>query len=54
MLHVSMYRYIIHDVDVHVLSHLKQELAWAAGKWLWVISTILLFKSTKELKGTKE
>ena len=43
------------DVDVHVSSHLKQELAWAVGKWLWVISTMMLFKnseSTKELKGT--
>ena len=47
------------DIDVCVLSHLKQELAWAADKRLWVISTIMLFKktvsySTKELKGTKE
>ena len=43
-------------MDVHVLSHLKEELAWAADKWLWVISTKMLFKnsySTKELKGTK-
>ena len=30
------------DIDVHVLSHLKEELAWAVGKW--VISTIMLFK----------
>ena len=28
------------DVDVHVLSHLKEELAWAIDKWLGVISTI--------------
>ena len=45
------------DVDVHVSSHLKEELAWAADKRLQVISTIMLFKnsySTKELKGTKE
>ena len=43
-------------VDVRVSSHLKEELAWAADKWLQVISTIMLFKnsySTKELKGTK-
>ena len=43
-------------VDVHVSSHLKEELAWAADKRLQVISTIMLFKnsySTKELKGTK-
>ena len=32
------------DVDVHVLSHLREELAWAADKWLRVISTILIFK----------
>ena len=45
------------DVDVCVLSHLKEELTWAVDKRLWVISTIMLFKnskSTKELKGTKE
>ena len=42
------------DVYVHVLSHLKEELAWAVDKRLWVISTIVLFKnskSTKELKN---
>ena len=45
------------DVDVRVLSHLKEVLTWAADKWLQAISTIMLFKnskSTKELKGTKE
>ena len=26
------------DVDVHVSSHLKEELAWAIDKWLRVIS----------------
>ena len=45
-------------VDVRVLSHLKEELAWAIDKRLRVISiTIMLFKnskSTKELKETKE
>ena len=25
------------DMEVHVSSHLKEELAWAADKWLWVI-----------------
>ena len=43
------------DIDIHVLSHLKEELAWAVGKQLLVISTIMLFKTsktTKELKGT--
>ena len=45
------------DVDVHVFSHVKEELAWAVVKWFQVISTTMLFKnnkSTKELKGTKE
>ena len=43
------------DVDACVSSHLKEKLAWAVDKWLWVISTIILFKNcknTKELKGT--
>ena len=45
------------DVDIHVSSHLKEELAWAVDKWFRVISTIMYLKnseSTKELKGTKE
>ena len=45
------------DVEVHISSHLKEELVWTVDKRLWVISTITLFKnskSTKELKGTKE
>ena len=40
------------DVDICILSHLKENLALAADKPLWVISTIKLFKngySTKEL-----
>ena len=32
------------DVDIRVLSHLKEELTWAIDKWLGVISTIMLFK----------
>ena len=32
------------DVEVHVLSHLKEELTWAIDKWLQVIYTIMLFK----------
>ena len=32
------------DVDVCLSSHLKDELALAADKWLWVISIILLRK----------
>ena len=45
------------DVDVCILSHLKEELTWAIDKWLLVINTVMLFKnnkSTKELKETKE
>ena len=47
------------DLDIHVLSHLKEELAWAVVKRLWVISTIVINylkdnKSTKELKETNE
>ena len=30
----------------------KEELTWAVDKRLWVISTIMLFKTTKKLKGT--
>ena len=29
------------DIDVHVLSHFKEELVWAVDKRLWVISTIM-------------
>ena len=42
-------------IDTRVSSYLKEELAWSVDKWLWVISTIMLFKNsktTKELKGT--
>ena len=42
------------DVDICVSSHLKEELAWAADKRLWVISTtMLLIYNTKELKELK-
>ena len=42
------------DVDICILSHLKEELTWAIDKRLRIISTIMLFKnsnSTKELKN---
>ena len=29
------------DVDICILNHLKEELAWAVDKWLQVISTII-------------
>ena len=32
------------DVDVRVSSHLKEELAWAIDKRLWIISAITLLK----------
>ena len=32
------------DVDLRVLNHLKEELAWAVDKRLQVISNIMLFK----------
>ena len=28
-------------VGVYVIEALKEELAWALGKWLWVISNII-------------
>ena len=41
-------------MDVRVLSHLKEKLAWAVGKWLRVVSTIILFKNSKTTKELKE
>ena len=37
-------------VNVHVLRHLKEELAWATDKWLWVISNTVLFKTVTPLR----
>ena len=31
------------DIDINILSHLEEELAWTADKQLWIISTIMLF-----------
>ena len=39
------------DVDISVSSHLKEELVWAVGKWLQVISTIMLFKTVRLLRS---
>ena len=36
------------NIDICVWSHLKEELAWAVDKWLWVINTIMNSKSTEE------
>ena len=41
------------DVDVYITSHLKEELAWATDKWLWVISTTMLFKKYQGAKRNK-
>ena len=44
------------DMEVRILSLIfKRRAGWAADKWLWVISTIMLFKklvlrSYKQLK----
>ena len=32
------------DVGVHVSSHVKEEMTWAIDKWLWIISSMMLFK----------
>ena len=32
------------DVDVRLLSHIKEELLWAVDKWLRIITAIMLFK----------
>ena len=39
------------DADVHISSHLKEELASAADKWLRVSSTIMLFKTQLVLRS---
>ena len=42
------------DVDVLISSHLKEELTWAIEKPLRVISTIMLFKNSKNTKELKK
>ena len=41
-------------VNVRISKSLKEELAWAMDKWLWVVSNKILFKTvirtTKKLK----
>ena len=36
---------------VHVLRHLKGEFAWAADKWLQVISNIMLFETVISIRN---
>ena len=38
-------------VNVHVLSHLKEELTWVIDKRLWVISNNMLFKTVVPLRN---
>ena len=38
------------DMDIRVSSHLKEELAWAEDKRLWVINIIKLFKNNCSIK----
>ena len=42
------------DVDIRVSSHFKEELIWVMGKWLWVISTIMLLETVRLLRIKKE
>ena len=42
------------NVDVRVLSHLKDELTWAVDKQLWVISIVMLLKNSTSIKELKE
>ena len=36
---------------VHILKCLKEELAWAKDKQLWVINNIMLFKTVISLRN---
>ena len=38
------------DMDACILSHVKEELAWAADKRLQVVNTTMLFKNSKSTK----
>ena len=37
-------------VNVYILRHLKEKLAWAIDKWLQVISDTVLFKTVVPLR----
>ena len=39
--------------NVHVLSHLKEELTWAIDKWLWVTSNTNDIKNSITPKNLK-
>ena len=38
------------DIDIHLSSHLKEELAWAVDKWFWVTVYCKSFEGEK-LRG---
>ena len=38
-------------MDIHTSRHLKEELAWATDKRLWVIGDIMFFKVVMKLKN---
>ena len=38
-------------VNIHILKHLKEELAWAIDKQLWVISNKMIFKTVISLRN---
>ena len=40
-------------MNIHVSRHLKEELAWAIGKWLWVISNTNVIKNSYTIKNLK-
>ena len=42
MCSVSVMKLGVVDVEVCMSGHLKEELAWAEGKWLWVVNTVML------------
>ena len=35
------------------IEEFKEELAWVVGKWLWVVSNIMLFKTSYSIKKLK-
>ena len=41
-------------MNICALGHLKDELAWAIDKWLWVTSNKMLFKTVIPLRKKEE
>ena len=42
------------DLDVRVLSHIKEELVWAVDERLRIISATMLFKNSKTTKEVRK